>query len=347
MKNNKKLRIGLRIILATSIFSILLSLVSLSPKTEAIVSYPPAALLQPGDITTALLKDYAVTSIKIATSADVATNASVQTAITNAVGNTFTITAGEALNTNDAVWLPSYTQATVVKSQETATSSTDSAGPSTFNTWQTFTAHGTTLASTTMYWASTSGGQNYKLCTFGSVSSPCASQLNTASSALVGASGAYTINWNQAVTPGTRYVIGAYDQTGAATIAGSATSSILLSGEVAIQNNATSTNIGTWYLIPYETGVTSVFKTTAAPQGAAETYKYNNFVGFTNATTSALATATIKIGKQITFTTGLIEGAQYYLGNTEGSIGITAGTNSFKIGRAISTSSLLLIYQNP
>ncbi len=262
-----------------------------------------------------------------------------------AINSTFT--AGDTLATGTAVWISEPSTTEIIASQETATSSTDNFSQLGAQCWQTFTAHGSQLASTTLWFAASGGIQTYTLCTFGSVASPCASTVATTTTSLAGATGAQTINWGVTVTPNTRYVIGIRDNQNAGQIAGSATSSILLTGEVAIYNNATSTNVGTWYIIPYENNVNGVFKTTTSNGGVNKSYRYNNFIGFSSASYNVGSTATIQTIGNAQYFSSLVTGKQYYLQDTAGTIGTSAGTNSFKIGRALSTTTLKIISQNP
>lgn len=77
--------------------------------------------------------------------------------------------------------------------------------------------------------------------------------------------------------------------------------------------------------------------------------KYDSFVGFVSGVTGGGVfgtTATIKTNGVITGLSGLTPLATYYLSNTSGQISTTAGTNSKKIGIAISSTSLLIKHDN-
>ena len=70
------------------------------------------------------------------------------------------------------------------------------------------------------------------------------------------------------------------------------------------------------------------------------------FVGFASANASAGANVDVLHTGVVGGFTGLTAGSIYYLTNTDGQIGTTAGTNSKKIGVAISSTEILVNYQN-
>ena len=65
------------------------------------------------------------------------------------------------------------------------------------------------------------------------------------------------------------------------------------------------------------------------------------FLGFSTGTFAAGATATIALGT-INFLSGLTPNTQYYLNDSAGSIGTSAGTNSKKVGIAVSSTTLVM-----
>jgi len=96
-----------------------------------------------------------------------------------------------------------------------------------------------------------------------------------------------------------------------------------------------------WYEINTVAG--RVYK---ADANGVHTDFYNNFIGFADAAITAgnagnILTVGIKSGLS-----GLTAGATYYLSDTAGAIGTSAGTNSRKVGLAISTTQLLIKNDN-
>lgn len=90
--------------------------------------------------------------------------------------------------------------------------------------------------------------------------------------------------------------------------------------------------------VPTTTG--SVYQ---AEADSPYTYYYNNFIGFNQSTVAAAGTARIISSGIMAGFTGLTPGAIYYLSDTAGAISSSAGTNSVKIGRAVSTTELLIV----
>lgn len=72
------------------------------------------------------------------------------------------------------------------------------------------------------------------------------------------------------------------------------------------------------------------------------TDRYAKFIGFATSSASATQSVSIKTSGLVTSVTGLTTGGLYYLSNTKGAISTSAGTNSKKIGIAVSTTSLVL-----
>lgn len=75
---------------------------------------------------------------------------------------------------------------------------------------------------------------------------------------------------------------------------------------------------------------------------AANDTRSKAFIGFVSASYAAGATATVYTGGEITFLSGLTPTYQYYLNDTNGSIGTSVGTVTRKVGIAIDTTSLLI-----
>jgi len=71
-----------------------------------------------------------------------------------------------------------------------------------------------------------------------------------------------------------------------------------------------------------------------------------NFLGFVQATVVSGVTASVQLTGQFIGLTGLTIGRDYFLSNTAGAIGLTAGTVSKKIGIALSATSILIKSDN-
>lgn len=83
--------------------------------------------------------------------------------------------------------------------------------------------------------------------------------------------------------------------------------------------------------------------------GSATVNKYSSFLGFITAITGggvAGTAVTIQTGGVVTGLSGLVPMATYYLSNTSGTLSLTAGTNSKKVGVAVSTTSLMIKHDN-
>lgn len=91
-------------------------------------------------------------------------------------------------------------------------------------------------------------------------------------------------------------------------------------------------------------------KTTATtPTNGVNSDRYNSTVGFvTSVTNGGIVgeTATIQIGGVVTGLSSLVPLATYYVSDTGGAISTTAGTNSKKIGVALTTTTLLIKHDN-
>jgi hypothetical protein len=69
---------------------------------------------------------------------------------------------------------------------------------------------------------------------------------------------------------------------------------------------------------------------------------YTTFVGFANAAISATVTGSVVVGGVVSGLSGLVAGKTYYLADSAGTISTTAGTNTKKVGIALSTTTLLI-----
>lgn len=86
------------------------------------------------------------------------------------------------------------------------------------------------------------------------------------------------------------------------------------------------------------------------PSSATNTFSsamYNNFIGFASENISASGVGAVITGGVVTGLSGLTTGSTYYLSDTNGAISLSAGSNSRKVGIALSATSLLIKYDNP
>lgn len=92
--------------------------------------------------------------------------------------------------------------------------------------------------------------------------------------------------------------------------------------------------------------VTSVTYSVSPSSSASTTNQYYNrysaFIGFANASVSGNTSVTVVVGGVVSGMSGLAQGQQYYLNDTAGTIGVSPGTNTRKVGIAISTTQLLI-----
>jgi len=75
---------------------------------------------------------------------------------------------------------------------------------------------------------------------------------------------------------------------------------------------------------------------------ASNNLRLTSFVGFANSSVSASAALVVIVGGVFGGLSGLSYGAQYYLNNSNGSIGTSPGSNTRKVGIAISTTQMLV-----
>jgi hypothetical protein len=97
-----------------------------------------------------------------------------------------------------------------------------------------------------------------------------------------------------------------------------------------------------FYVYESSTSEGKVFRADASDNDS----RANNFIGFAESAISDAATGTITVGPIITFLSGLTPGATYFLSDTSGSISTSAGSQSRKIGIALSSTALLIKHDN-
>lgn len=109
-------------------------------------------------------------------------------------------------------------------------------------------------------------------------------------------------------------------------------------------SNAGSQSIQVVGLVPVTApSYSAVCKSSAAtPSNGVNLNKYATFLGFAQSSVSAGQTTKVTTDGLVTGLTSLTSLATYYLADTAGNIGISAGTNSKKIGFAQSSTTLIL-----
>lgn len=80
----------------------------------------------------------------------------------------------------------------------------------------------------------------------------------------------------------------------------------------------------------------------STPVNTCNLNKYTSFIGFARSTVSATQTVKATIDGNVTGLTSLTPLSTYYLADTAGAISVTAGTNSKKVGLAVTTTTLHL-----
>jgi hypothetical protein len=121
---------------------------------------------------------------------------------------------------------------------------------------------------------------------------------------------------------------------------------VFASGTTISLSNTNSSNICAALLVslaPATAPVTAVQPASSATPTTNQFFNfYTSFIGFTTASVSAAATGVFAVGGIISGLSGLVAGTSYYLNNTAGTIGISPGTNSRKVGIALSATTLLI-----
>jgi hypothetical protein len=75
---------------------------------------------------------------------------------------------------------------------------------------------------------------------------------------------------------------------------------------------------------------------------AAANFRETSFIGFALGSASAGGTISVAVSGVVSGFTSLASGSQYYLNDTNGSIGTSAGTQTRKVGIAVSTTQVLI-----
>lgn len=122
-------------------------------------------------------------------------------------------------------------------------------------------------------------------------------------------------------------------------VIGDTNGQITPAGSVSVSATGSSQN---WSLVmvslaPITGPQFTLFNTSSAASGTA-----NGFLGFLTAGVSSGATATVQVGGILSGFSGLSQDSFYYLNDTTGTIGTSAGTVTRKVGIAVTTTSLLI-----
>lgn len=111
------------------------------------------------------------------------------------------------------------------------------------------------------------------------------------------------------------------------------------------QSNGTATDLYTLISIaPFNAVTIGVQKASSAAAATALNTRLN-FLGFARSGVSAGSSVVVQITGIVTGLSGLTTGAEYYLNDTNGTIGTSAGTVSRKVGVALSSTTLLITNQ--
>ena len=96
-------------------------------------------------------------------------------------------------------------------------------------------------------------------------------------------------------------------------------------------------------LKPANASSTGLIKTSAANSINGT---FTNFIGFVNTTVAAGTSVVVTLGNIANTLSGLTVNSTYYLSDTAGAISTSAGTNSKKVGMAISATEILIKQDN-
>ena len=200
---------------------------------------------------------------------------------------------------------------------------------------------------------STSGGAPHIYCSIYATSSgvPTGSPLQSQTSAYWNSSGtAITVNFpftsNINVVAGTTYalVINAPNSTQITALSYNASQSyasgLVYYGGTGASPVWGSSNAQTIYF--NINGSTTIAGQVANSNASTTTARFNNFLGFAATAAAANGQVTVNMKGVDNNQTGLTVGSSYYLTNTNGAIGTTAGTNSLKTGIAVGASMIAI-----
>jgi hypothetical protein len=264
--------------------------------------------------------------------------------------------AGESMVTGSALYVSNGTSTVNLYSGGIAESS-DSFNPtSSVFIGQTFTTGASTqkitriTANVQETWAGNSWTGSIKIyATSGGVPTGGALYTGTFSTG-VGSSQVADVYPNLSVSTGTMYafVINADDYS-ATKVTGAKKSSSFYSGGTWIK---TTNGGGAWTTSTYDLD-SAVYTQDGVGGGIYKTSastaidKANNFIGFSSATVNTSTNVGVITTGIANVFTGLTVGATYYLSDTAGVVSTSAGSQSRKIGLSVSSTAILIKYDNP
>lgn len=262
------------------------------------------------------------------------------------------MTAGENLVAGNAVFVSSGADTIITQSTANERYSTTTAAY-----WyaQTFIATGETVKSVKL-WIGDQGGDNNRTVTISlratSAGLPTGADLESktvtgTASTVNGQEMTFTFSTPVTVTRGTTYAIifRCLDTNGQVQVWGNSAAGYSGGSKIASTNSGSSWSAETgkdfYFIVTQTLTADKLYKTSASSSDQV----LNNYVGLIETNTNSGATGNI-IFSGIFTTSGLTTGTVYYLSDTFGAISSSAGTNSKKIGMALSSTLLLLRSDN-
>lgn len=263
----------------------------------------------------------------------------------------FSVLAGETFAIGDSVALiASGSVVTSTYNVQTATNTNVNYGIIANWFGQTFTtpANASSITKIT-WWSQYASSRDYGLhirATSGGL--PTGADLNTVQTTTKAVAGQviYNLSTPISVTSNTKYAFMINANTTNNSVSHQSGDPYTSGDRVTSTNSGTSwaTTTGDLYFIidyAYETG--KAYKATCALNNDL----CNNFVGFASTAADYGNALSVNSGPTDSDLVGLLFGKTYYLADTAGTVSSTAGTNSRKIGTAVSSSTLLLKWDNP
>lgn len=265
---------------------------------------------------------------------------------------TANFTAGEAITGGNAVRISDGTATGILISQLTTTSNETAASSSTIWYAQSFVTGSsqTRITAVDLYFHQDAAGDNYGISIRSSLTGSDLGFVNNISTTVTPQFRTATFGTPITVTPSTTYyIIFQGNQSGASDnwlIYGTAATSYADGSAFRSANDGgswgaapTLADLAFRVYGPTET-VGNIYKASASTTSVAQ------FIGFAPSSISSGATGSVTVGGIVTGLSGLTPGTHYFVSNTAGAIQTTAGTNSKKVGIALSTTTLLIKNEN-
>ncbi|MGH7174808.1 MAG: hypothetical protein ACREGR_00415 [Minisyncoccia bacterium] len=398
-----------RDLIPAGIIAIIAAVLALAQPAFALVSYPPGSLLQPSDVATSTIRDFAVTPSKIASDEDFSFHGASSTNATSTYATTTTLavtsgstrlngvpytwpssqggsgnqlqddgtgvlswalpssqvlakqyTTGEALTAGMPVYIAdgtlneSTTTNTLFNTTYAAnlnfgdTSATQKMAFS-FTVSQ---ATAPTLLSTKLY----SGGSPTDNATFAiqsdSAGSPSGTSLYTASVAGTGISNSGTAISVALTGSGTLQTSTTYWLVfgRSSSVNGSNYYKVQQCTSACSSSNYSAYNGSTWSASSGSLYQATIYQAIAQISGevyqasANTTGRYLNYIGLADGTYATGTPANIDVAGIVSGMSGLTAGTNYYVSNTLGTLGTSAGGNTVKSCHALSTTECLLTF---